>query len=207
MKNTNRNKSRIRIIYVIIKIFICLLLYVMANAIIICEYSKHNETRKAEAAIILGAAVWGEEPSPVFRERINHGIWLYQQGYVEKLLMTGGYSEGNTLSDAEVAKNYAITKGIPTEDILIETQSVITAENLYYAKIIMEEYHIKQVLIVSDPLHMKRSMLMAEDLDIEAFSSPTPTTRYTGLKAKSKFLARELFFYIGYKWKRILKVC
>src|SRR5687767_4853100 len=44
----------------------------------------------ADAAIVLGAAVWTTQVSPVFRERINHGIDLYRNGKVRKLIFTGG---------------------------------------------------------------------------------------------------------------------
>lgn len=110
-------------------------------------------------------------------------IWLYQNGYVDTLILTGGYSSGNSESDAQIAKNYSIEQGVPATDILIEEDSLITQKNLYYAKRIMEEYHFKNTLIVSDSLHMKRAILMAEDMDIECFSSPTPTS----LKSKFPF--------------------
>jgi len=59
-------------------------------------------------------------------------------------------------------------------------------------------------IIVSDPLHMKRAILMAKDYGIEACSSPTPTTMYKSAKTQIPFLAREVFFYIGYP---IVRVC
>lgn len=55
------------------------------------------------------------------------------------------------------------------------------------------------VIIVSDPLHMKRAMLMAKNYGLNAYSSPTPSTKYTTMKSKTLFLAREVFFYIAYK--------
>ena len=61
------------------------------------------------------------------------------------------------------------------------------------------EHGFKDALIVSDPLHMKRAMRMAADYGITAYSSPTPTTRFVSLRSKLPFLAREVFFYIGYK--------
>lgn len=64
----------------------------------------------------------------------------------------------NSESDAQIAKNYSIRQGVPATDILIEEDSSITQENLYYAKRIMEELHLKNALIVSDPLHMKRAI-------------------------------------------------
>ena len=156
-------------------------------------------------AIVLGASTYNGMVSPVFQERINHGIWLYENGYVEKLIMTGGMGAGNEHSDACTAKQYAVEKGIPEEDILLEETSAITEENLENAKELMEANGYHTAIIVSDPLHMKRSMLMAEDYGIEAYSSPTPTTRYVSMKTKLEFLSREVFFYMGYKVYRIFR--
>ncbi len=53
---------------------------------------------------------------------------------------------------------------------------------------------------------MKRAMMLAEDAGITAYSSPTPTTRYVSLRTKIPFLARETFYYIGYKWYRVFSI-
>ena len=100
---------------------------------------------------------------------------------------------------------YVISRGIPKEDVLMEETSSITQENLENAKELMDQNDYRQALIVSDPLHMKRAMLLAEDAGIQAFSSPTPTTMYHSLKTKIPFAARELFYYIGYQWYRIFR--
>lgn len=193
------------ILFFFISICLAILIFLLANAIQILEYAKIDEKQEADTAIVLGAGVWKDMPSPVFRERIRHGIWLYQNGYVDTLILTGGYSSGNSESDAQIAKNYSISQGVPATDILIEEDSSITQENFYYAKRIMEELHLKNALIVSDPLHMKRAMLMAEDMGIESYSSPTPTSRYKSLKSKLPFFLRELFFYTGYKVYRSIR--
>ncbi len=69
----------------------------------------------------------------------------------------------------------------------------------------MEEHALDTAIIVSDPLHMKRAMLMAEDYGICAYSSPTPTTMYRSAKTQIPFLAREVFFYIGYSIVRLFQ--
>ena len=175
-------------------------IYTTTNAVSICIFSNKDNKTKSDTAIILGAATYNGEVSPVYKERINHGIELYNEGYVDKLLVTGGIGEGNTISDAEAAKKYAVVCGIPENDILVEGKSVITQENLENAKTIMTENNLKTAIIVSDPLHMRRAMLLAKDAGITAYSSPTKTTKYVSLKTKIPFLAREVFFYIGYKW-------
>jgi len=141
----------------------------------------------------------------VYRERINHGIWLYENGYVDYLILTGGVGEGNEKSDAYVAKQYAIEKGVPEQAILIEEQSTITEENLEYAKTIMDAHAMGTAIIISDPLHMKRAMLMANDYGITAYSSPTPTSMYRSAKTQLPFLGREVFFYIGYSVVRLFR--
>jgi uncharacterized SAM-binding protein YcdF (DUF218 family) len=183
----------------LIFIIVTALSYVMYVTHCIYFYSNTKELTKADVVIVLGAGIWGDKPSPVFEERINHAIWLYMNGYADKLIFTGGKGRNNSYSDSSIAKKYAIENLVLSEDIFIEEQSTITQENIYYATKIMEENNLSTVIIVSDPLHMKRAMLMAQNYGLKAYSSPTPTTKYKTLKSKVPFLAREVFFYIGYK--------
>lgn len=200
---TSKKKKKSSFKRVILASLILLFVIATCAAIDICVYAEKDETKKADAAIVLGAAIWGDKPSPVFEERIKHGIWLYKNGYVDKLIFTGGKSKGKEYSEAEVAKNYALEASVASEDIYIEERSTITQENMQNAAEIMEEKNLFTVLIVSDPLHMRRAMLMAKDYKLTAYSSPTPTSRYKSLGSKAGFLAREVFFYIGYLVYRI----
>ena len=170
----------------------------LSIAVNIWNYGKTDEKAPSDVAIVLGAAVWDGEVSPVYRERINHAISLYEDGFVDYIILTGGFGEGSYKSDSQVAKEYALSQGIPEERLLIEEKSTITEENLEFSKEVMEENDLETAIIVSDPLHMKRAMLMAEDYGINAVSSPTTTSMYKSLKTKIPFLLREEFFYIGY---------
>ena len=202
MKKIRKNKVAILISLLVVSLII---LSAIITAVSIAQYGKLDEKAHCDVAIILGAATSGEKVSPVYRERINHGIWLFENGYVDYLILTGGVGKGNEKSDAYVAKQYAIEKGVPEQVILIEEKSKITEENLEYAKEIMDAFSMDTAIIVSDPLHMKRAMLMASDYGIDACSSPTPTTMYKSTKTQIPFLAREVFFYIGYSIVRVFR--
>lgn len=197
MKRRNRIKNMIRALVAI------MVIYIFVTTTGICIYSTKDEKCNSDVGIILGAGATDEGVSPVYRERINHGIWLYENGYIDKMIMTGGVGDGNSKSDAYIAKEYAISKGIPESDIFIEEQSHITQENLVNAKEIMQAMSLDSAIIVSDPLHMKRAMLMAKDYGINAYSSPTTTSMYRSMKTKIPFLLREEFFYVGYRVYRI----
>ena len=186
-------------------ISLLLIVFAIGIAISIWNYGKVDEKAPADVAIVLGAAVWDGEVSPVYRERINHAITLYEEGTVDFIILTGGFGEGSYKSDSQVAKEYALSQDVPEERILIEEKSTITEENLEFSKEIMEENDLETAIIVSDPLHMKRAMLMAKDYNITALSSPTTTSMYKSLKTKIPFLLREEFFYIGYCIVRVFR--
>ncbi len=166
-------------------------------------YDSNSEVVQADAAIVLGAAAWGEQPSPVFRERINHALELYHDGRVRRLIFTGGQGGGDELAEAIVAQRYAVEHGVPEDDILTETRSRTTEQNLYYAINQAAVGHdLIRFFIVSDPLHMKRAMRMAHDMGMDAYPSPTPTTRYQSKKSQFRFLVRETYFYLTYSLRR-----
>ena len=195
-KIRTRNKVILLLIFLIMG-------YIGKNVFDICSFSTEDQRQKADVAVILGAAAYDGEVSPVFRERIDHGITLYRERYVDRLIVTGGTAEGAKVSEAAAARDYLLSQGIPGEAVLLEEESSITQENLENSKVIMEENGFETAVIVSDPLHMKRAMLLAKDAGINAYSSPTPTSRYVSLRTKIPFLARETCYYIGYKLYRI----
>jgi uncharacterized SAM-binding protein YcdF (DUF218 family) len=170
----------------------------------VCQQSQVTSGESADAAIVLGAAIYNDAPSPVFQERINHAINLYESGRVKFLIFTGGFGAGEKWSEAAVGRNYAIGKGVPAERIFIEEESRTTFQNLYFAREIMRRDELKSALIVSDPLHIKRATTMARDLEIEnAFPSPTPTSRIISFNKKLEFLFQETRLLLAYSLHRL----
>jgi uncharacterized SAM-binding protein YcdF (DUF218 family) len=153
---------------------------------------------RADAAIVLGAAVDGNIPSPVFAARIDHSIELYKAGRAERLVFTGAASPEDTLSESAAARKYASERGVLQQDILIEQRSRTTRQNLAEARKALSDSDNPQVLIVSDPLHLRRALLMARDLGFDAEASATTTTRYRSWRTKLPFLLREIYFLHHY---------
>ena len=176
------------------------------TALRIYTYGGTTSDTQADAAIVLGAAVWRQGVSPVFRERINHAIDLYRRGRVHKIIFTGGQGNRNEPTEAAAARAYAVSNGIAQSDILIEQRSHTTYENLVYAKQLADVHGLKKVLIVSDPMHMKRAIAMAHDVGLDAHPSPTLTTRYISFRSQLGELARETFYYLGYTVSSFLKL-
>jgi len=92
---THRHTGRL----LILSLLFVLLTYLVATAISIVGYAKIDEKRPCDVAIVLGAGTMDGDVSPVFRERIHHAVWLYEQGYVSQILLTGGVGRGNAEAD------------------------------------------------------------------------------------------------------------
>ena len=172
-----------------------LLLYAY-HAIQTYRYSFEFSTAQSDVAIVLGAGSTNGKVSPVFEERCNHAIQLFLDKKVDTIIVTGGYGEGQTTSDSEAGKGYLIASGIPASSILIENQSSNTIENLVYAQKIMKANNLSTALIVSDPLHDRRSIKIAELLGMSVLPSPTPTTMYRSNRTKLNLCLSEARYYI-----------
>lgn len=160
----------------------------------IARFGASDPGERAEVALVLGAAVLWDRPSPVLAERLRHALVLYQQGRVGSILVTGGRSPEDEISEAEASRRWLVGNGVPEANILMEDRSRNTQENLAFAAPILADAGYESVLIVSDPIHMRRAMAMADRQGIVASPSPTPTSRFVSLDTQMPFLLRETWF-------------
>lgn len=161
-------------------------------------------TAPNDVAIVLGASVWRDQPSPVFAARIDYALDLLESGTVRHIIFTGGIGGGDELSESIAAARYAVGRGAEPELLRCETTSNTTRRNLVAARAIMQRNQWRTAIIVSDPLHLYRAMRMAEDMDIAAMPGPTPYTRYRTIGSQLPFFIRELFFLYLYRLQRLL---
>lgn len=175
---------------------VLLLLWLLGVAAWIIWVGDRDQAAPADAIIVLGAAAYDAKPSPVFEERIRHGLDLYQQGYAPKLIFTGGFGGARArFSESQVARRYALRQNVPDRDILIETRSRTTRQNLVEARQLMAEHGMHKVIVVSDPLHMARALRLSRELGIDALASSTPSTRFRSFHTSWRFLLQEIYFF------------
>jgi len=170
-------------------------LWLAGVAAYIVWIGERDQAAAADVIIVLGAAAYDARPSPVFRERIRHGIELHRQGLAPRLIFTGGYGNGARFSESQVARRYALQQDVPRSAILIESRSHTTRENLRQAALLMDEHGMRRAIIVSDPLHMARALRVARALGIDALGSSTPTSRFRSFETRWRFLLQEVYFF------------
>lgn len=131
--------------------------------------------RHADAIVVLGAAQYDGRPSPVFKARIDHALKLYKANYAPRLIFTGGMGIGDTVSEGEVGRQYALRHGVPDSAILVDRASTTSAQSISVAASLMREHGLQRALLVSDSYHMLRLALLARRAGITAFRAPTPS--------------------------------
>lgn len=129
-----------------------------------------------DCILILGAGIWGDKPSPMLEDRLLQGIELYNNGVFSKIIMSGDhgrkeYDEVNTM------KNYAIEKGIPSENIFMDHAGFSSYESIYRAK---EIFNCKKIIIVTQKYHLYRALYIANQLGIEAYGVNSDPRQYVG---------------------------
>jgi uncharacterized SAM-binding protein YcdF (DUF218 family) len=141
---------------------------------------QHDEERPADAIVVMGAAQYDGRPSPVFRARLDHAVSLYLAGVAPRLVVTGGKAEGDRTTEAAAGRAFAMSLGVPTEDILVEDQSRTTLESIRAVSLLLAAHDARSAVFVSDRPHMLRVLRMASDEGVIAWGSPTGTSPIEG---------------------------
>jgi uncharacterized SAM-binding protein YcdF (DUF218 family) len=183
---------------------VCILVFHLSIVGLIITQGTRDEVRQADAAIVLGAAQWNGDPSPVLEARLNHALDLYRRGIVNKIILTGGVGEGDAASEASVSQKYLIERQVPAQDLLLDEESVTTWQNIQNAAEIARLNGINSVIIVSDPFHMLRSLKMSRDLQMNAYGSPTRSSPISRNQIEElRYVFRESWAYVAYIFFRV----
>jgi len=160
----------------------------------------HDDSRVAEAIVVLGAAQYNGRPSKVLRARLDHAYDLYTGSYSTHIITTGSYGPDPNYSEAVVATQYLTEKGVDPLDIITEQSSLTTHDSVRTASLLVKSRSWKTVLVVSDGFHLYRVKKMFEDEGIIAYTSPAPASPIE-VSASQRFWysLREVFLFSAYR--------
>ena len=141
----------------------------------IIKNQEYKDLSDVDCIIILGAGVWGDKPSPMLEDRLLEGINLYKNNVSSKIIMSGDHGRED-YDEVNLMKNYAIEKGIPSEDIFMDHAGFETYDSMYRAKKI---FGAKKVVIVSQKYHLYRSLYIAKKMGLDAYGVSSDLRYYS----------------------------
>jgi len=112
--------------------------------------------------VVLGHAIdsyYG--PSDWLLARLEEAIYLYDNSYANKIIVSGGVGPTDTIAVAEGMKWWLVDRGIPYQSILMESSANNTYENLKYSRYLVYELGIESIIVVTNDFHMYRSIYIA----------------------------------------------
>lgn len=160
--------------------------------------TKFNE--KYDCILVLGAGVRNGSPRPMLQDRLDFAIKLYNDGIAPKLLMSGDHGQKN-YDEVNVMKDYAIKKGVPSEDIFMDHAGFSTYESIYRARDI---FKAKKIVIVTQEYHLYRALYISKSLGVSAVGYASDPRQYAGQTYRNlrEILARDKdFLYCIFKPK------
>ncbi len=132
----------------------------ISSTAILSEQEALSQTTSPRVAIILGAAIWGNQPSPMLKERLDTGIALYKDGKASALLMSGGGGDdANIPNEISVMTEYALAHGVSKDDIIQDGLGLNTQQSIHRAKY---EYHIQTYYLISQKYHLQRAIFISK---------------------------------------------
>lgn len=151
----------------------------------------------ADAGIVLGAALWGDEPSPGLKERLNQGLKEYRAGTFRYFIVSGGLDTNKSrLTEAEGMANYLLKEGVPADAIILENKATNTYENLRYSQRLMQERQFHTAVIITHTYHARRAIEMADSLN---FHNPQISVVESKVLNRRANTFREILAYT--KWR------
>ena len=132
-----------------------------------------DEAQTSDAIAVFGAAEYSGHPSPVLHARLDHAVDLYRKKIAPLVITLGGGSDkdsGNT--EGGVGRDYLLAKGIPFGDILAETHSTDTEQQVHRLAAIARENNLRHIVVVSDGTHLFRIRELCRDAGLDVYTSP-----------------------------------
>ena len=158
-----------------------LLLAVLAVATVWCVVvSQHiaiaaeqDQAVISDAIAVFGAAEYDGRPSPVFHARLDHAADLYQRGIAPLVITLGGGGDRDSgKSEGGVGRDYLLARGVPLENIIAETTSVDTEQQVHRLASIARDHNLRHLVVVSDGTHMFRIRALCDDAGLDVYTSP-----------------------------------
>lgn len=147
--------------------------YIVFTFVQVWMASRRDGARSADAIVVLGAAQYDCQPSPVLRQRLDHALELYQGGAAGTIVVTGGKRDGDRCTEATAAADYLLEAGVPDTDLLREVQGTSSWASLAAAARILRNEDMTDVVLVTDSYHALRVNAIADELGLDASVSPT----------------------------------
>lgn len=173
--------------------------YVGVTFVQVWMVSGHDDRDAADVLVVLGAAQYDGEPSPVLEARLDHALELFEAGVADNVIVTGGKQEGDRFTEAFSSYDYLRAHGVPEEAIFLEVDGTNTYEQVSASRLIMDTEGFGSAVLVSDPYHSKRLLAIADEVGMDDVAVSPTGSRSSLVSLVRETVAVSLGRILGYR--------
>lgn len=162
------------------KIFLILSLVILCPFLtlhtIVVSSSYFQKPSKSDIILVLGfGLIDGEYPDEWLESRLSKSLELYNEGFGEYIIVSGGKGPKDNIPVAYAMKNWLVEKNVPKEKILVEDKAVNTFENIILSKPILESKNTSSVVVVTSDFHIYRALKISKNHfgDVSGVAAPS----------------------------------
>lgn len=152
----------------------------------------------ADAIVVLGAAQYDGDPSPVYRARLDHAKDLYDRGIAPHVVTVGGGKSADRTTEGAAGREYLLAAGVPDDAVVGIGTGADTLVSLRAARLDLAARGWNHVVLVTDPGHAARAGVMATDLGFQVDVSPVRTGPAVADDVRTRYLVRETLATLFY---------
>jgi len=129
----------------------------------------------SDVIIVLGAQVKADgTPSVALERRLTAALETYETD-PQVIICCGAQGINEPAAEGDVMRAWLIERGVREADVIAETDSFNTRENLMNAKKIMHERGLSQALVVTSDYHVARALALTKQVGISATGKGSPS--------------------------------
>jgi uncharacterized SAM-binding protein YcdF (DUF218 family) len=167
---------------------------------LIREQASRDEAQSSACIVVMGAAQYNGRPSPVLKARLDHALNLYHHGLAPRIITTGGYGIDKRFTEAGVAKEYLVRRGVPAEFVEGDPHGETTYQSVLSLKRKLSQLGTDRCIVVSDGFHLYRTKALFAQEGIVVYASPAAGSPIEGsVGARFWHSLREVFVYAAFR--------
>ena len=163
-------------------------------------YAAHYpQVRSADFAVVMGAAQYDGRPSDALEARLQEALRLYKAGLVKRIVTVGAGAPGDRFTEARAGRRWLIENGLPKSSAIEIPVGRNTIDSTVGYVDYFKKNNIREIIIVTDPYHCKRTTYIADDKGLNSTCSPVKSGPYSLKNSSLHYLWREGNAYIAYR--------
>lgn len=170
----NRKKIPVLLKIVIAALLIGAICFAGLVGVVCVNEANLPPTDNYDAIVVLGAQIKKDgTPDVQLQWRLDKAYEMYSASPCG-IVVCGGQGKDEPRPEGTAMREYLLEKGIPDQQILVDSTSTSTRSNIRNAIALLEGHNVKKILIVTSDYHVARSLAIARDEGLEACGVGSP---------------------------------